>query len=60
METENKLPPPSKEEIFHAIDEMIKSYEKLPPGALFAPVTHEDHYSLLLLVRGLFKGFFDS
>lgn len=45
--------PLTKEEKLKALDEMIKSYENLPPHALSQPTTHYDILSVLLLVKSL-------
>lgn len=50
-----KEKPQTRQELIELIQEMINVYEKLPRDALFAPVTHEDHHSLLLLLLSLFK-----
>jgi hypothetical protein len=46
---------PSKEELIRMLDEMVKSYEKLPQHVMLAPVSHADQLSLLMLVSSLFK-----
>lgn len=37
------------------LDEMIKSYDRLPQGAMLAPITHSDLLSVLLLLSSLFR-----
>lgn len=46
---------PTKEELLQELDEMIKTFEHLPPGALYAPVTHSDFCSLLMLVYAILR-----
>ena len=45
----------SKAEIIEMIDEMAKSYERLPEHAMYAQVTQNDIYSVLLLMLAAFK-----
>jgi hypothetical protein len=47
--------PLSRDKILDIMKEMIKDYEKLPPQAMQVPITHYDHYSLLLLLSQLLK-----
>lgn len=46
---------PSKAEILNMIDEMIKVYDGLPPGAQFSPCTQSDLHSVLVLLSALFR-----
>jgi hypothetical protein len=46
---------PTKKELISMLDEMIKSYENLPPNAMYSNPTHFDIYSALLLVLALFR-----
>lgn len=48
-------PTSSRADVLEVLKEMLKVYEELPRDALFAPVTHADHHSLLLLLLALFK-----
>lgn len=41
---------PNKEEIKLLVDEMIKNYENLPQQAMYAPTTHADVLSVLLIL----------
>lgn len=53
------LPPmstkPTKHEMLTMLDEMIERIENLPQEARYAPITHADHVSLMLLVVALFR-----
>lgn len=46
---------PTKSEMLSMLDEMIERIENLPQEARYAPVTHADHVSLMLLVVSLFR-----
>ena len=46
---------PTKNELLGMLDEMVKSYERLPQSAMTSPITHYDLLSVLLLVSSLFK-----
>lgn len=46
---------PTKQELFDELDQMIKSYERLPQHAMHAPVTHADLCSALLLVSAVLR-----
>ena len=46
---------PLKADIVAAIDEMVKSWENLPPAAMVAPVTYYDLLSVLLLLSSVAK-----
>lgn len=46
---------PTKSEMLGMLDEMIERIENLPQEARYAPVTHADHVSLMLLVVSLFR-----
>ena len=48
-------PKPTKKELLKMMDEMIEGIERLPPHAMFAPVTHADLLSALLLISSLFR-----
>lgn len=41
---------PDKKEIKILVDEMIKNYENLPQQAMYAPTTHADLLSVLLIL----------
>jgi len=47
--------PVSKEDKLEILDEVIKSYERLPPTALSSPASNYDILSLTMLVRSLFS-----
>jgi hypothetical protein len=44
---------PTKEELLAMLDEMIKSYEHLPTGAMITPITNYDFVSALLLLSAI-------
>ncbi len=46
---------PSREELLEMMDEMIRSYDRLPQGAMIAPVTQADLLSVLLLVSAILR-----
>lgn len=46
---------PKKEELLLMLDEMIASYDRLPPHAMNSFVTQTDLASALLLISGLFR-----
>lgn len=48
-------PRPTKSQILEMLDEMRKSYERLPEHARYAPVSHVDFIQLMLLVSALFR-----
>jgi hypothetical protein len=43
------------EEFVSKLEDMIKTYKRLPEEAKNKPVTHADHMSLLMLLSSLFK-----
>lgn len=49
------LPKPSKQEMLDMLDEMVKRIESLPADAIYAPVTHADFTSLLLLLSAILR-----
>ena len=46
---------PTKEDKLKLLDEMIKTYESLPPKALNAPITGYDLLSSLLLLSSILR-----
>ena len=52
MEEETKF---TREELIEMLQEMVKSYENLPPHASASPLLVMDHYSLLVLLLAIFK-----
>ena len=52
---EKPLPKPDKKELLNELDLMIKNIEGLPQNALYAPVTHYDLVSALILVSALLR-----
>lgn len=46
---------PTREDKLKLLDEMIKTYENLPPNALNAPITGYDLLSSLLLVSSILR-----
>ncbi len=45
----------SKEDKLKMLEEMIKSYESLPPQALSTPITHYDFLSALVLFSSILR-----
>lgn len=46
---------PDKKELLDMLEEMIKSYERLPEHVMFAPITHADYLSGLLLLFSILR-----
>jgi hypothetical protein len=46
---------PSKQELIAILDELIQGMENLPPHALVMPITHYDHWQLMILISQIFK-----
>lgn len=46
---------PTREDLISILDEMIASYEKLPPAAGLTNVTQNDLHATLLLIAQIFK-----
>lgn len=46
---------PTKEDKLNMLDEMRKNIENLPTHAMYAPVTHADFCSLLLLLSSILR-----
>ncbi|HKX20463.1 MAG TPA: hypothetical protein VJM74_02205 [Nitrososphaeraceae archaeon] len=46
---------PDKDELLKMLDEMIKSYERLPNQAMLQPVSNYDLASALLLISSIFR-----
>jgi hypothetical protein len=55
IDKEEQTHKPTKDDLIGMLDEMIKSYEKLPRHVMSEPITHADHVSLLMLLSSLFK-----
>ncbi len=53
MQPENQGP--SRKDLIDILDEMISATENLPPHALVMPVTHYDHWQLMLLISQILK-----
>lgn len=51
---------PNRKELLEMLNEMIKSYDRLPDHAMHAPITHYDFVSALLLVSSIFKAGVDG
>lgn len=47
-QAQSDSPIPTKQEKLKVLEEMIKSYQNLPPQALYAAVSHADFRDLLL------------
>lgn len=45
----------TRTDLLSMLDEMIKSYERLPQNALYEPVTHSDLVSALLLLSSILR-----
>ena len=52
VEEEKKF---SKKELLDMLEEQAKAYDRLPQGAMLAPVSHYDYHSLLVLLIALFR-----
>ncbi len=46
---------PTRTEMIDMLDEMAKNIERLPQHAMLQPITHADHYSLILLLVALLR-----
>ncbi len=44
-----------RDELLSLLDDMIKTIESLPQQALFSPISHYDHLSLLYLISSIFR-----
>ncbi len=44
---------PTREELLRMLDNMIKSYEDLPPLAMSTSITHYDMLSLMMLISSI-------
>lgn len=53
--SERKPKKASKAECLEMLNEMTKRMEDLPQHAMYAPVTHADQLSLLLLIGSIFE-----
>lgn len=49
------LTKPTKKEMLDMLDAMVKRIESLPAEAIYAPVTHADFTSLLLLLSAILR-----
>lgn len=45
----------SKEDKIKALEEMMRSIERLPPNAMNLPITHYDQFSLIALLYSILK-----
>ena len=52
---DEKPKPLTKKEVLEALDEMIKTYDELPPHALSTYITHYEHQSLLLILSAALR-----
>jgi hypothetical protein len=48
-------PIPKKDELLQILDEMVARINDLPQHATFAPVTHADFCSLLMLLSSILR-----
>jgi hypothetical protein len=55
MSTPEDSPKPTRLELISMMDELITSYERLPPHAMMMPITNYDMVSSLLLISQIFK-----
>lgn len=46
---------PTKKEMLESLDMLIQAYDRLPPGAGLAPVTHSDFSSVLSLLLAILR-----
>ena len=46
---------PSKDRMLELLDDLIKSYESLPPNAMNTPVSHYDLLSALILLSSILR-----
>ncbi len=46
---------PKKADLLQMLDEMIKSYDRLPQHALISPISHYDLLSALLLISEILR-----
>ena len=46
---------PPKEDLLTMLDEMIKNIERLPPHALYSPISHADFCSLMMLLSSILR-----
>lgn len=44
-----------KKELLEILDEMIKSYERLPQHAMLQPITHADLCSVMMLLSSILR-----
>ncbi len=45
----------SRRELLSMLDQMIYTYDNMPPGALHSPITHADLSAVLSLLSSIFK-----
>lgn len=55
IDTEVKTHKPTKKELLDMLDEMIKTYENLPPQAMSLPISHYDYCSVLMLLSSILR-----
>ena len=52
---QNDIKKPDKEALISMLDEMIQSFDNMPPHAMVTPINHYDLSSLMILLSALFK-----
>jgi hypothetical protein len=45
----------TREDLFDALDEMVKKIEEMPPNAMIVAINHYDFVSLLMLLSSIFR-----
>ena len=48
-------PKPSRADLIAMLDELVKTFETMPAHALVMPVTHYDHWQLMILLSQILK-----
>lgn len=59
FESFSSAKPVCRAEMIDMLDEMGKAIERLPQHAMMQPITHADHYSLILLLSSIFRSDLD-
>jgi hypothetical protein len=48
-------PKPNRAELIAMLDELVAGFENMPAHALVMPVTHYDHWQLMILLSQILK-----
>ena len=48
-------PKPNRAELIAILDELVAGFENMPAHALVMPVTHYDHWQLMILLAQILK-----